>query len=71
MAEKGIGDDFGIGAEESYSVLDVVTMFGKAVEWLPERQGNRLTAELKAEKTRALGWHPVGSLKKYIQEKIR
>ena len=71
VAEKGIGDDFGIGAEESYSVLDVVAMFGKAVEWLPERQGNRLTAELKAGKTRALGWHPVGSLKKYIQEKIR
>jgi hypothetical protein len=51
-------------------VLDVVAMFAKTVEWLPERQGNRLTAELKAGKTRALGWQPVGSLKKYIQEKI-
>ena len=68
MAEKGIGDDFGIGSDESYSVLEVVAMFGKEVELLPERQGNRLTAELKTEKTKALGWRPIGSLKKYIQE---
>ena len=68
VAEKGSGDDFGIGSDESYSVLDVVAMFGKDVEWLPERQGNRLTAELKTENTKALGWRPVGSLKKHIQE---
>ena len=69
VAEKGSGDDFGIGSDQSYSVLDVVAMFGKEVEWLPERQGNRFSAELKTEKTKALGWNPVGSLKKYIEEK--
>ena len=69
VAEKGSGDDFGIGAKESYSVLDVVGMFAKKVEWLPERQGNRLTAELKTGKTKTLGWLPTHSLKKYIQEK--
>ena len=71
VAEKGSGDDFGIGADESYSVLEVVAMFGKEVEWLPERQGNRLTADLKTGKTKALGWRPVGSLKIYIQETVR
>ena len=69
VAEKGSGDDFGIGSDQSYSVLDVVAMFDKEVEWLPERQGNRFTAELKTEKTKALGWNPIGSLKKYIEEK--
>jgi len=68
VAEKGIGDDFGIGADESYSVLEVVAMFGKDVKWLPKRQGNRLIAELKTAKTKALGWRPLGSLKNHIQE---
>ena len=68
VAEKGSGDDFGIGSDQSYSVLDVVAMFGKKVEWLPERQGNRLTAELKTEKTKALGWSPSRSLKQYLQD---
>ena len=70
VAEKGSGDDFGIGSDQSYSVLDVVAMFGKKIEWLPERQGNRLTAELKTEKTKALGWSPVESLKKYIEKNM-
>lgn len=68
VAEKGSGDDFGIGADESYSVLEVVAMFGKDVKWLPKRQGNRLIAELKTAKTKALGWRPLGSLKNHIQE---
>ena len=70
VAEKGSGDDFGIGSDQSYSVLEVVAMFGKKVEWLPKRQGNRLTAELKTEKTKVLGWSPVASLKKYIEKNI-
>jgi UDP-glucose 4-epimerase len=69
IAEKGFGDDFGIGSDESFSILDVVEMFGKKVEWLPERQGNRLTALLKTEKTKALGWRPKSSLRKYIIKK--
>ena len=33
----------------SYSILDVVKMFGKEIEWLPERR-NRFTAALKTNK---------------------
>lgn len=70
VAEKGNGDDFGIGSDESFSVLEVVDMFDKQVEWLPERQGNRFFSELKTEKTKALGWRPIKSLKKYIEENL-
>jgi UDP-glucose 4-epimerase len=69
VAEKGAGDDYGIGSDESFSILDVVKMFGKDVEWLPERRGNRLSAILKTEKTKNLGWKPSFDLVKYIQDK--
>ena len=68
VAEKGQGDDFGIGADESYSILDVVKMFGKEIEWLPERQGNRFTAALKTKKTKELGWRPIYSLKEHLYD---
>lgn len=69
VAEKGAGDDYGIGSDESYSILDVVKIFGKDIEWLPERRGNRLNAILKTEKTKNLGWKPLFDLAKYIQDK--
>ena len=68
VAEKGQGDDFGIAADESYSILDVVKMFGKEIEWLPERQGNRFTAALKTKKTKELGWRPIYSLKEHLYD---
>lgn len=68
VAEKGAGDDYGIGSDESYSILDVVKIFGKDIEWLPERRGNRLSAILKTEKTKNLGWKPSFNLAKYIQD---
>ncbi len=76
VGENGYGDEFGIGHEEAYSILEVAEMFlgmdkeeaikeGKLI-MLPERKGNRMLADVMVEKTKALGWEPKMKLKEYI-----
>ena len=67
VGEKGIGDDYGIGNDESYSIIEIANLFGGEIIMLPERKGNRLSAEVMTEKTIKLGWKPQKSIKKYIK----
>lgn len=67
VGEQGLGDEFGIGCPESYSVYEVAQMFGGEIEMLPERRGNRMVAEVLTEKTKALGWICQRSLGNYIE----
>ena len=62
----GEGDGFGIGSDKAYSVLEIAQLFGGKVEMLPERRGNRMTADLVTQKTLELGWSPKRNLKDYI-----
>ena len=68
IGENGYGDDFGIGCEKSYTVLEVAKMFGGDIEMLPERRGNRMVADVITEKTMKLGWSPKKTLNNYKQE---
>lgn len=68
VGEKGQGDDFGIGSAESYTILEIAQMFGGAIQMLPERRGNRMTAEVITEKTQSLGWKAVRDIRVYIEE---
>jgi UDP-glucose 4-epimerase len=68
IGDHGYGDEFGIGSDESFSILDVAKMFGTEIEMLPERQGNRMTSDVITDKTKALGWMPNHSLKTYIKK---
>ncbi len=68
VGEKGIGDEFGIGSPESYTILEIAKMFGGKVKMIPERKGNRKIAKLVTKKTKALGWKPKRNIKKYIDE---
>lgn len=65
VGENGYGDEFGIGSPESYSILEVAELFGGKIEMLPERKGNRMTADVMIEKTQALGWSPKRTLEDY------
>lgn len=67
IGEKGEGDEFGLGAEESFTVLEVARMFGGEIEMLPERKGNRMSAKLDATKSYALGWRATRKLADYIR----
>ena len=70
IALFGNGDGFGIASDEEYSILDVVRMFSKKPQFFPEKMGNRKNAEIRTDKTKALGWSPKRSLNNYIMEKI-
>ncbi len=67
VGEKGVGDEFGLGAEESYSILEIAELFGAPIEMLPEKQGNRMSAKLDATKSHALGWRAKRRVADYIQ----
>jgi UDP-glucose 4-epimerase len=66
IGEHGEGDGYGIGSEESYSVLDVAKMLNGDIQMLPERKGNRMTGDVITDKTKALGWNTEKNLKDYI-----
>ena len=50
VGDFGQGDNFGIGSDDQYSILEVAKMFGGEIEFLPERRGNRKNASVKTEK---------------------
>jgi UDP-glucose 4-epimerase len=68
VGENGYGDEFGIGSPEAYSILEIAQMFDGKIGMLPERKGNRMTADVISAKTEALGWSPKRTIKKYIEE---
>ena len=66
VALKGKGDNYGIGAEEDYSILDLVKMIDLEPELIKSSPGNRITTKLKTEKTKSLGWKPLKNLENYL-----
>ena len=71
VGEQGEGDEYGIGNDKSYSILEVARLFGGDVVMLPARPGTRMGGPVVSEKTRALGWASKHSLEEHIQEFIR
>ncbi|MDA8849269.1 NAD-dependent epimerase/dehydratase family protein [Flavobacteriaceae bacterium] len=70
VAKNGNGDNYCIGNSKTYTILEVAEFFGGEIEMLPERKGNRLTADLDIKKLSNLGWKPKVDLIDYL-EKLR
>jgi UDP-glucose 4-epimerase len=72
VGEFGTGDEYGIGSDTSFSILEIAELFAKKsnieIEMLPARKGNRMTAPVMSEKTKKLGWKPTRNLTDYIKE---
>ncbi|MDO8576574.1 MAG: NAD-dependent epimerase/dehydratase family protein [bacterium] len=68
VGEKGEGDDFGLGSEREYTILEVAKMFSEQITMLPERAGNRLTSEIDTTKSKLLGWSVKHELEQYVKE---
>lgn len=68
VGEKGSGDGYGIGSPETYTVLQIAQFFGGEIQMLPERKGNRMTAEVVTQKTEALGWKATRHIEDFIKE---
>lgn len=70
VALNGGDEDFGIGSDESISILNLAEMVGGDVVFEPERKGNRMGAKLVTKATKDLGWHAERSLAEYIKTRI-
>ena len=70
VGEKGEGDDFGIGDERAYTILEVATLFGGPIDMRPEVKGNRMDSAIDTSKTQTLGWKCKRSLVDYIRSHV-
>lgn len=68
VGEYGLGDEFGIGSHEAFTVSEIAKMFGGEISVIPERRGNRMTAEVISSKTEALGWSAKRDISTYIDQ---
>lgn len=60
------GDEFGLGSDDAYSILEVARMFGGEIRMVPGRPGNRMDATLDTAKVAAIGWRAQRRLPDYI-----
>jgi len=68
VAKDGLGDDFGIGHSQSYSILELAKMFDCDVSFIPERRGNRMSAKVVCSRTKHLGWIAKNSISGHIEQ---
>jgi len=71
VGEHGNGDEYGLGADASYSVLEIARLFGSDIAMLPERRGNRMDASLDADKAKLLGWRAKRRVEDYITDIVQ
>ncbi len=71
VGENGEGDDYGLGAEEGHSILDIAKMFGGEIVMLPERKGNRMNTVVDVSRaSKEFNWKAEKSIRDYIKEHI-
>ena len=68
--ERGVGDDYGIGSKECFSILEVAKMLEADIHLEPSPIGNRYTATLNISKTEELGWQTKNSLMDYLKARM-
>ncbi len=71
VAEKGSGDNYGLGSTKEVSILEIAQMFNTPIEMLPERKGNRISSGIDLSKSeKELDWFAQKSITEHIQEFI-
>jgi UDP-glucose 4-epimerase len=68
VGKKGMGDNYGIGADKSFTIIEIAKMLKMNYKMMPFKKGNRLNAKLKTSKTKKLGWRPTNNLKDYLSK---
>lgn len=70
VAKNGLGDNFGIGSDKSYTIIQLAKMLKMKFKLTPYKKGNRITGALKTQKTKKLGWNHEKNLKDYLEKII-
>lgn len=65
--EKGDSGEYGVGAEDVYSLIELAKLFGDNIEMLPQTQSTRSSSTVNSSKLLALGWKPGETLKEYVE----
>jgi UDP-glucose 4-epimerase len=69
VGDRGEGDEYGLGHQRSYSILEVARMFSNDITMLPERAGNRMGSSVDLHRAELeLCWEPTHDLPTYIKE---
>lgn len=68
VGERGEGDEFGLGDDHAYSILEVAKLFGGEIVMQPEVAGNRMTSGIDTSKSQLLGWKAARHLPEYISK---
>ncbi len=66
VGEKGMNDEYGICAKQSYTLLDVARGFGAQIEYGAATKSTRSSEPIDTTKIEALGWKQNHTLKSYI-----
>ncbi len=66
--QKGQGDNYGICAKETHSILEVAEMFGGKIIMLAQTKTSRSSEAIDSAKIKKLGWKQKHTLKQYIEE---
>ncbi len=69
VGEKGHGDEYELGNEQAFSILEVAELFGCMSNSVifPPRPGNRMSSGLDTSKAQMLGWGAKQSLADYVR----
>jgi len=67
IGEKGGRDEYGIGAKEIYSLLDVAKMYGLEISFAPATKSTRSSGSTDTTKLELLGWKQQHTLEEYIE----
>lgn len=70
IMKYGNGDNWGIGNDTAYSMLDVAEMLQVDVDMKPEKSGNRMGGVVHNQMLVALGWKPKMELREYIEARL-
>lgn len=70
VAQKGVGDGYGIASPKSYSIIELAKLFDMKYRLQKKKKGNRLNGKVNIEKTKKLGWSAKLNLKDFIEKQI-
>lgn len=66
--EKGEGDEYGICAAETYSLLDIARMFGGHLEYSSPTKSTRSIEAIDSANIKGLGWKQRHTIEAYIHD---
>lgn len=70
VAQKGVGDGYGIASPKSYSIIELAKLFDMKYRLQKKKKGNRMNGKVNIEKTKKLGWSAKLNLKDFIEKQI-